>query len=185
MKELHYKISQKPIRHLKKMIKTRHFLIILGTVSLVPFLTIMPISAYVDLGPEKDLHNYTQRTLSTIGSPYEIFVQYQIRDSANNLACIVESSRTQYYDSSLTTVYLDNHPSHKIIERNNQMMNYVLLEDYWRVGPGDTFLSALKHVFEDNHRDRLITFFYATTNGCSIEIGDTVTTYWKIYYTEH
>ncbi len=179
------------------MNKSTFLIIVLGAVSLTSLFT-LPVFAgtydietshlepfTIDLGPEKDLHNFSRLTLHTSGSPYEIFVQYQIRNSSNNLVCVVESTNAQYYDSSLTTVYLDNHPSHKIIEKNNQTYHYVLLKDIWRVGPGDTFLSAIKHVFEDHHRDRLLSFFFATTNGCSIEIGDTVTTYWKIYYQEH
>jgi hypothetical protein len=167
------------------MIKFNYIRIMLLTAVTASALFLTPVLAYVDLGPEKDLHNYSRTTISTIDSPYEISLQYQIRDAANNLACVVESDKTQYYDSSLTPVYLDNHPSHKIIEKNNQMVHYVLLEDHWRVGPGDTFLSAVKHVFEDNERQRLLSFFFATTNGCSIQIGDTVTSYWKIYYLEH
>ena len=67
------------------MIKFNYIRIMLLTAVTASALFLTPVLAYVDLGPEKDLHNYSRTTISTIDSPYEISLQYQIRDAANNL----------------------------------------------------------------------------------------------------
>ena len=140
---------------------------------LIGIMFIIPINAYSE---------YSNRMISTIDSPYDNSMQYHIRDKSQNLVCIVESSVTSFYDSSLTDVYIKSHPNHKIIEKNNQLMNYVLIKDSWRVGEGDCFLSAVKHIMKDEKSGNLVPYFFANTNGCAIELGDTVTVYWKIFY---
>ena len=138
----------------------------------IMFVTVMP-NAYSE---------YSNRMIPTIDSPYEISMQYQIRDKSQNLVCIVESSVTSFFDSSLTIKYLDSHPNHEMIEKNNRFMNYVLIKDSWRVGEGDSFLSAVKHIVKDVQSENLIPYFFANTNGCAIESGDMVTVYWKVFY---
>ena len=67
------------------------------------------------------------------------------------------------------------------MEKNNELVNYVLIKDSYRQGEGDTFLSALRIVFVDQIGQQF-NLFFATTNGCAVEPGDMVTVYWKIYY---
>ena len=76
-----------------KLIKSVFFSALIGII----FVTVMP-NAYSE---------YSNRMISTIDSPYEISMQYQIRDKSQNLVCIVESSVTSFFDSSLTIKYLD------------------------------------------------------------------------------
>ena len=147
---------------------------LIGILTISSILFFTPILAYSD--------GYSNRIITTNGSPYDVSMQYQIRDSSKNLVCVVESTVTSYYDSAITHEYLDTHPNHKIIEKNNQTMNYVLIQDSWTQGKGDSFLSAVKHIVEDTSRGKLFSFFFATTNGCAVQPGDLVIVYWKILY---
>ncbi len=133
-----------------------------------------PLLAYSD--------DFSYRIITTTDSPYDISMQYQIRDSSRNLICVVESSATSYYDSPITREYLNTHSNHKNIQKNNQNVNYVLIQDSWTQGEGDSFLSAVKHIIKDEKSGNLITYFFATTNGCAVEPGDMVIVHWKIFY---
>ena len=126
--------------------------------------------------------SFSHRIISTNNSPYDISLQYHIRDKSDNLVCVVESKSISYFDSPITREYLNTHPNHKIIEKDDQSINYVLIKDSWRQGEGDSFLSAVKHIVEDHNRGKLFSFFFATTNGCAVQSGDMVTVYWKIFY---
>ncbi len=172
-KELRCKTSQKITLDLKlnKVISSINLMTILTISSILLF---TPVSAYSD--------EYSYRIVSANNSPYDVFMQYQIRDSSQNLICIVESTTTSYYDSPATREYLDTHPNYKIIEKNNQIVNYVLIQDSWTQGKGDTFLSAVKHIAPDYSSGTLFSFFFATSNGCAVQPGDLVTVYWKIFY---
>ena len=147
-------------------------LIIIMTISSILLFT--PVSSYSD--------EYSYRIISANNSPYDISMQYQIRDSSQNLICVVESTATSYYDSPATREYLDAHPNYKTIKKNDQIVNYVLIQDSWTQGQGDTFLSAIKYIVEDHSSGKLFSFFFATSNGCAVQPGDLVTVYWKIFY---
>ena len=151
-----------------KIIKSVFVSVLIG----IMFATLLP-NAYSE---------YSNRMISTIDSPYEISMQYQIRDKSQNLVCIVESSVTSFFDSSLTIKYLDSHPNREMIEKNNQFINYVLIKESWRVGEGDSFLSAVKHIVKDVQSGNLIPYFFANTNGCAVQLDDMVTVYWKVFY---
>ncbi len=147
-------------------------LIAIFTISSILFFT--PLLVYSE--------GYSNRVISTNNSPYDVSMQYQIRNSSGNLVCVVESTAISYFDSDITHEYLNSHSNHKIIEKNNQIVNYVLIQDSWTQGKGDSFLSAVKHIAEDHSRGKLFSFFFATTNGCAVQPGDMVTVYWKIFY---
>ena len=66
------------------MIKSYCVHIVLLVIVASSMFFIGPISAFVDLGHEKKLNNYSQSIINTDGSPYDISVQYQIRDKADN-----------------------------------------------------------------------------------------------------
>ena len=151
-----------------KIFQSTFFAILIGTISIL-----IPTNAYSD---------YSYRMIPTIDSNYEIFMQYQIRDKSQNLVCIIESSVTSFFDSPLTNEYLSSHVSHETIEKDGIHLNYVLIKDSWRVGEGDSFLSAVKHIVKDEKSGNLIPYFFANTNGCAIQPGDMVTVYWKIFY---
>jgi hypothetical protein len=156
------------------MIKLKTFQLIMISIVIGTILLVTPLNAYS--------MQYTQKMITTIDSPYEIFMQYQIRDNSKNLICVVESNTTSYYDSTVTRNYLNAHLNHKIIEKNNQYLNYVLIKDSWTQGKGDSFLSAVKHTVLDETTENLITYFFANTNGCAVQTGDLVTVYWKVFY---
>ena len=151
-----------------KILQSVFFATLIGTMSIL-----IPTNAYSD---------YSYRMIPTADSNYEIFMQYQIRDQSQNLVCVVESSVTSFFDSPMTGEYLKSHPSHKTIEKNNQLLNYAVIKDSWGVGEGDSFLSAVKHIVKDEKSGNLIPYFFANTNGCAIEPGDMVTVYWKVFY---
>jgi len=151
-----------------KIFQSTFFAILIGTISIF-----IPTNAYSD---------YSYRMIPTIDSNYEIFMQYQIRDKSQNLVCIIESSVTSFFDSPLTNEYLSSHTNHEKIEKDGIHLNYVLIKDSWRVGEGDSFLSAVKHIVKDEKSGNLIHYFFANTNGCAIQPGDMVTVYWKIFY---
>jgi len=153
-------------------LKSRQTVIAILCISVIIFIS--PLVSYSE--------EYSHRIISTNDSPYDVSMQYQIRNSSGNLICVVESSATSYYDSPLTREYLNSHQTHKTIEKNNQTVNYVLIKDSWRVGEGDSFLSAVKHIVKDDIRGKLFSFFFATTNGCAVQPGDMVTVYWKVFY---
>ncbi len=157
-----------------KMNKLNFQIHILSILVISSLLFLTPILAYSD--------EYSHRIIPTTDSPYDVLMQYQIRDSSGTLVCVVESTATSYFDSPITREYLDTHINHKIIEKNNQKVNYVLIQDSWTQGLGDSFLSAVKHIVEDNSRGKLFSFFFATTNGCAVQSGDQVIVYWKIFY---
>ena len=120
------------------MINLKTYPLIAISILIGTMLLVTPLNAYSI--------QYSQRMIPSIDSPFDISMQYQIRDSSKNLVCVVESNITSYYDSSITRNYLDTHLNHKIIETNNQSMNYVLIKDSWTQGEGDSFLSAVKHI---------------------------------------
>ena len=151
-----------------KIFQSTFFAILIGTISIL-----IPTNAYSD---------YSYRMIPTTYSDYEIFMQYQIRDKSQNLVCIIESSVTSFFDSPLTNEYLSSHTNHEKIEKDGIHLNYVLIKDSWRVGEGDSFLSAVKHIVKDEKSGNLIPYFFANTNGCAIQPGDMVTVYWKIFY---
>ena len=134
----------------------------------------MPINSYSV--------EYSNRMITTNDSPYDISMQYQIRDKHQNLICVVESSVTSFFDSNLTHEYLESYPTRELIKKNNQLVNYVHIKDLWRVGEGDSFLSAVKHIVKDERSGNLIPYFFANANGCAVEPGDMVTVHWKIFY---
>ena len=105
-------------------------------------------------------NTYSNMIISTNNSPYDVSVQYQIRDSSKNLVCVVESTKISYFDSVVTREYLDSHPSRTTIEQSNDLVNYVLIKDSWRQGEGDSFLSALKLMLKDYERERLFSLFF-------------------------
>ncbi len=131
-----------------------------------------PLIAYSD--------SFSNMILPIKNSPYDASIQYQIRDASKNLVCIVESTTISYYDSFVTRQFLDSHPARITIEKNSELVNYVLIKDMWTQGQGDSFLSAPKLMTEVH--ERLSTLFFATTNGCAVESGDIITVYWKIFY---
>ena len=154
-------------------LKCKEYLAVILPITLILFFS--PMIAHSD--------TYSNTIISTNNSPYDVSVQYQIRDASKNLVCVVESTKISYFDSIVTREYLDSHPSHTTIEQNNDLVNYVLIKDSWRQGEGDSFLSALKLMLEDYERGKLFSLFFATTNGCAVEPGDFVTVYWKVFYT--
>ena len=158
-----------------RMIKLKYkkYIVVILPITLILFFS--PMVAHSD--------TYSNMIISTNNSPYDVSVQYQIRDSSKNLVCVVESTKISYFDSVVTREYLDSHPSRTTVEQSNDLVNYVLIKDSWRQGEGDSFLSALKLMLEDHERQRLFTLFFATTNGCAVEPGDFVTVYWKVFYT--
>ena len=154
-------------------LKYKKYLVMILPITLILFFS--PMVAHSD--------TYSNMIIPTNNSPYDVYVQYQIRDASKNLVCVVESTEISYYDSIVTREYLDSHPSRTTIEQSNQLVNYVLIKDSWRQGEGDSFLSALKLMLKDHERDMLFSLFFATTNGCAVEPGDFVTVYWKVFYT--
>jgi len=154
-----------------KLISIQYSLV---TIIITSMLLFVPLMSYSD--------EYTNEFIPSTNSPYDVSLQYQIRDNSQNLICIVESTVTNYFDSSKTREYLDTHPNHKSIEQNSHLINYVLIKDSWRVGQGDSFLSNVKHIIKDSETGYLIPYFFAATNGCAVQPGDMVTAYWKIFY---
>ncbi len=152
-------------------LKSKQNLFVIMTILCTLFFS--PLIAYSD--------EYSNRIISTNDSPYDVSLQYQIRDNSQNLVCVVESKKISYYDSSITRQFLDSHPNKITMEKNNELVNYVLVKDSYRQGEGDTFLSVLRIIFVDQIGQQFNVFF-ATTNGCAVEPGDMVTVYWKIYY---
>ena len=109
-------------------------------------------------------------------------VQYQIRDISDGLVCIVQSDTITIFDSKLTFDHLSNHPSRTTFENNGVLINYVILKDYWNVGPGDSFLSALKYIVTDPVTEKPYSLFFATTNGCAVQPGDKVSVIWEVVF---
>jgi len=109
-------------------------------------------------------------------------VQYQIKDISGGLVCIVQSDTITIYDSKFTFDYLSKHKSLTVFENNGVLINYVLLKDYWNVGEGDSFLSALKYIVTDPVTEQPYSLFFATTNGCAVQPGDKVTVFWEVVF---
>ena len=137
------------------------------------------------LTPTTVYSNEINKMISTIDSPYDVSLQYIIRDNQNTLICVVESTVTKYYDSTITLDYLNAHKSHTTIQKNNQMFDYVIIKDSWRVGEGDSFLSTPKHAIRDMESGEFTIFFSARTNACAVQSGDVVIAYWKILYLQN
>ena len=152
-------------------LRTINFIFI---IPLVYVLFSIPLIAYSD--------TYSNMIVPIKNSPYDVSLQYQIRDASKNLVCVVESTKISYYDSLITREFLDSHPARLTVEKNSELMNYVLIKDMWTQGEGDSFLSALKLMTEDYERGYLFTLFFGITNGCAVEPGDAITVYWKIFY---
>ena len=104
-----------------RMIKLKYkkYLVVILPITLILFFS--PMVAHSD--------TYSNMIISTKNSPYDVSVQYQIRDSSKNLVCVVESTKISYFDSVVTREYLDSHPSRTTIEQSNDLMNYVLIKD--------------------------------------------------------
>ena len=110
-------------------------------------------------------------------------LHYQIRDNSNALICIVQSDKISIHEhSKLTFDYLSGHPSHFTFENNDQIIHYVVLQESFAVGEGDTFLSALRTTMFDHVDQKTIYNFFATTNGCAVQPGDKVNAIWEIIY---
>jgi len=137
------------------------------------------------LTPTTVYSNEINKMISTIDSPYDVSLQYIIRDNQNTLICVVESTVTKYYDSTITLDYLNTHKNHTTIQKNNQLFDYVIIKDSWRVGEGDSFLSTPKHAIRDMESGEFTIFFSARTNACAVQPGDVVIAYWKILYSQN
>ncbi len=158
------------------MIKLPNFKFIFVVIMIITIFSLTPMTAY---------SNEINEMISTIDSPYNVSLQYVIRDNQNALICVVESTVTKYYDSPSTLYYLNTHQNHTTIQKNNQIFDYVVIKDSWRVGEGDSFLSTPKHAIRDMESGEFTIFFSARTNACAIEPGDVVTAYWKILYSQN
>ena len=90
-----------------RMIKLKYkkYIVVILPITLILFFS--PIVAHSD--------TYSNMIISTKNSPYDVSVQYQIRDSSKNLVCVVESTKISYFDSVVTREYLDSHPSRTTI----------------------------------------------------------------------
>ena len=84
--------------------------------------------------------------------------------------------------SDVTFDYLSSHPSHFTFENYGQIIHYVTLQESFRVGEGDTFLSALRTTMFDHIDEKNIYTFFGTTNGCAVQPGDKVNVIWEIIY---
>ena len=155
------------------MIKLPNLQFILTMIMIFVIFSMTPVTVY---------SNEINEMISTIDSPYDVSLQYIVRDNQNTLVCVVESTVTKYYDSILTLDYLNAHQNHTTIQKNNQLFDYVIIKDSWRVGEGDSFLSTPKHVIRDMDSREFTIFFSARTNACAVQPGDIVTVYWKILY---
>ena len=81
-----------------------------------------------------------------------------------------------------TSVFLSDADALFSFENNDVLINYVPLTDYWNVGPGDSFLSALKYIVTDPVTEKPYSLFFATTNGCAVQPGDKVSVMWEIVF---
>jgi hypothetical protein len=109
-------------------------------------------------------------------------MQYQVRDSTGGLVCIVESQNLDFYDHPITLNFFNSHPSLKIFETKDGLLHMIAIKDGWTVGQGDTFLSALRYAVEDYDAGQLYFILFATSNGCAVQPGDSVSIIWKILY---
>ena len=110
-------------------------------------------------------------------------VHYQIRDNSDSLICIVQSDSVALHDySQVTFDYLSSHPSHYMFENDDQLIHYVILQESFTVGEGDTFLSALRTKMFDQVDQEIIYSFFGTTNGCAVQPSDKINAIWEIIY---
>jgi len=109
-------------------------------------------------------------------------MQYQVRDATGGLVCIVESQNLDFYDHPITLAYFNSLESRETFETDNGLLNMIVIKETWNVGEGDTFLSALRHTVEHDATGQLYFMLFATSNGCAIQPGDSVTVIWKVLY---
>ena len=170
------------------MIKLKTLKIPLTAITISILLFLIPFESYSDNLDDWGVPEY-QQMLSQDSSFISEFnfistnVQYQIRDISGGLVCIVQSDTITIYDSKFTFDYLSEHPSRTVFENNGVLINYVPLEDYWNVGEGDSFLSALKYIVNDPVTEKPYSLFFATTNGCAVQPGDKVSVIWEVVFT--
>jgi len=170
-----------------KMIKLKTLKISLISITISVLLFLMPFESYSDNLDDWGVPEYQQMRSqdSSFISAFNFIssnVQYQIRDTSGELVCIVQSDTITIYDSKFTFDYLSNHSSRTAFENNGMLINYVILKDYWNVGEGDSFLSALKYIVEDPVNKKPYSLFFATTNGCAVQPGDKVSVIWEVVF---
>ena len=170
-----------------KMIKLKTLKISLTTITISVLLFLMPFDSYSDNLDDWGVPAYQQMRSqdSSFISEFNFIsanVQYQIRDISGGLVCIVQSDTITIYDSKFTFDYLSEHQSRTTFENNGTLINYVILKDYWNVGEGDSFLSALKYIVEDPVNKNPYSLFFATTNGCAVQSGDKVSVIWEVVF---
>ena len=90
------------------MIKLPNFKFIFVVIMIITIFSLTPMTAY---------SNEINEMISTIDSPYNVSLQYVIRDNQNALICVVESTVTKYYDSPSTLYYLNTHQNHTTIQK--------------------------------------------------------------------
>ena len=187
-KELHYKILQIITLGLKMIELNKKFLYP-TTIILFSILFFIPLISYSE--QINDLWDIPriQQMLTTENSSNSKSnfisgnVHYQIRDNSDALICIVQSDKLSIHEySQLTFDYLSGHPSHLTFENNGQIIHYVILQESFAVGEGDTFLSALKTTMFDHVDQKTIYTIFGTTNGCAVQPGDKVNAVWEIIY---
>ena len=169
------------------MIKLKTLQISFTSITISFLLFFMPFESYSDNLDDWGVPEYQQMhpQNSSFISEFNFIsanVQYQIRDISGGLVCIVQSDTITIYDSKFTFDYLSKHTSRTVFENNDQLINYVLLKDYWNVGVGDSFLSALKYIVTDPITEKPYSIFFATTNGCAVQPGDKVTVLWEVVF---
>tara|TARA_B100001540_G_C15498177_1_gene502346 strand:+ start:60 stop:572 length:513 start_codon:yes stop_codon:yes gene_type:complete len=169
------------------MIKLKTLQIPLTVITISILLFLIPFESHSDNLDDWNVPEYQQMRSqdSSIMSKFNFIstnVQYQIRDISDGLVCIVQSDTITIFDSKLTFDHLSNHPSRTTFENNGVLINYVILKDYWNVGPGDSFLSALKYIVTDPVTEKPYSLFFATTNGCAVQPGDKVSVIWEVVF---
>ena len=69
-----------------------------------------------------------------------------------------------------------------MFENDDQLIHYVILQESFTVGEGDTFLSALRTKMFDQVDQEIIYSFFGTTNGCAVQPSDKINAIWEIIY---
>ena len=149
--------------------------------------TIIAISSLLTITTSPSYSNPDESLIPSINSPYDISLQYQVRDELGSLVCVVQSNDINYYDSTSTQNYLDKHPNRETIKRNGQMLNSILIHDAWTISDTgfseESWLSSPKHAVVDESTGEITVYFQSITDACALTPGDMVITHWKIYYT--
>ena len=172
------------------MIRLKKLHVILASMIILSIFYIFPVTSYsetadnlTDWGvPEyQQMEALNPNYVQTFNSINGV-MQYQVRDATGGLVCIVESQNLDFYDHPITLAYFNSLESRKTFETDNGILNMIVIKETWNVGEGDTFLSALRHAVEHYASGELYFILFATSNGCAIQPGDSVTTIWKILY---